>query len=611
MMNRREFLVLGGAACAGSMAIGGRGLGASLLAATGDEIAWHRAAGSRLFDQVACKGRPLARDKAAGLMSGFCAPLAEGKPGADVLVGGDRVEAARGPVRMTLAHRLHHSRDAGPEDLLEVTLTLTNASAQSRDVLAGFLCGACPCASATDQQVYVPFSCRGISKPVPQGEHSPHDCRQPVGAEGFLVHYLEAQASDPRGEAKRPLLLAPVVDVFAEGGPCRIALIGSSVEPVYFEALQGPSSGAWRMARQVRIEPGGTQTLRAFLLIHSGEADEAWAAFHRFGHEEAFGLVDWAGRIRVHYYDFLSAAEPDGPRGGGYDADLAHFAEFHVGMATQHGYYFALGDYLRPDRKEWQAMPTDPKGPATMSLAKLRERIKATRAAGARAMVYLHFNLFDEGTPLYEKLKDAIEVDAEGNPVPFGWQGPDCIGKTWKMSVAAPAWREHLVQQAQWVMELLEPDGIVLDETFAGWGYDYHPDRRGPTARHGIELMRKLREVVHAFGSDKALFASDCSMANYVLWADGEGGDHAYDRLLGLPLYRQRPVRYLAALGAKPWRPCAWCFQEQWPAQMDLARAIGAGVGVSNGWNEYTGLTRLPADVKRRMIRDIESLLKG
>jgi len=609
MIHRREFLSLGAAACAASMSGPWRALGDTDAGAATPDVVWRRNEGSGLFDRVACRGKSLIHDGADGVMDGFCAVL-DGKPGAELVLGVETPEASQGPIRAKLAHRLHRLRGGGPEDLLEATLTLTNTSDRPCDVLAGFLSGVRPCAEAADQQVYVPFSARGINQPVPKGQRSPHDCHQGVGG-GFLAHYLEPEASDPRGASARPILLVPVVDVFAAGGPCRVALLGNSVEAVYFEALQGRSGGAWRMGRRVELAPGQTKTLRAHLLIHSGEADEAWAVFHRVGHREPFGLVDWAERIRVHYYDFLSAAAPDGPRGGGYDADLAHFGEFHVGMATQHGYYFALGDYLHPARREWKAMPTDPKGPVPMSLAKMRERIAATRRAGVHPTVYLHFNLFDEGTPLYEKLKDAIEVGPDGQPKPFGWQGPDCIGKTWKMSVAAPAWREHLLQQAQWVMELLGPDGIVLDETFTAWGFDHHPDRAGPLSSHGIELMRKLRELVHSFGPDKALLASDCSMANFALWGDGEGGDHAYDRLLGLPLYRQRPVRYTAVLGRKPWRPCAWCFQSQWDAQMDLARACGAGVGVSNGWNEYTGLSRLPPEVREKMIRDIESLLPG
>ena len=75
------------------------------------------------------------------------------------------------------------------------------------------------------------------------------------------------------------------------------------------------------------------------------------------------------------------------------------------------------------------------------------------------------------------------------------------------------------------------------------------------------------------------------------------------------PLYRQSPVRYLAALGDKPWRPCAWHFRHMWKQQMALARQVGSGVGVSNGWIEYSGLHGLPAAERERMIAGIESLL--
>jgi hypothetical protein len=40
---------------------------------------------------------------------------------------------------------------------------------------------------------------------------------------------------------------------------------------------------------------------------------------------------------------------------------------------------------------------------------------------------------------------------------------------------------------------------------------------------------------------------------------------------------------------------------------MKLARQVGAEVGVSNGWIEFTGLVRLPADVRRKLAADIET----
>jgi hypothetical protein len=177
------------------------------------------------------------------------------------------------------------------------------------------------------------------------------------------------------------------------------------------------------------------------------------------------------------------------------------------------------------------------------------------------------------------------------------------------MSIAAPEWREHLLQQARWIMDILQPDAICMDETFAGIGYDEFPERAGPLSPHAIQFFQQMRALVRSFGEDRAFFTSDCSKTGFSLWADGDVGDHAYANSLGDPLYRQEPVRYLAALGDKPWRPCAWHFRQMWKHQMALARQVGAGVGVSNGWLEYTGLHGLSQKERIDIIRDIESLL--
>jgi hypothetical protein len=97
-------------------------------------------------------------------------------------------------------------------------------------------------------------------------------------------------------------------------------------------------------------------------------------------------------------------------------------------------------------------------------------------------------------------------------------------------------------------------------------------------------------------------------MSPFVLWADGECGDHSYPTLSGNPLYVKEPVRYLAALGKKPWLPCAWHFRKMWDTQVRLAKQVGAGVGVSNGWVEYTGLTRIPVGIREKMVKDIAEL---
>jgi hypothetical protein len=345
---------------------------------------------------------------------------------------------------LALSHALRSSIGAGPEDLLEASLILTNSSDRPAEVLAGFLSGVRPCPNPAEQELYVPLSAASLGDKEGDPRGRLKDCRQTVGTAGFLCHYLEPRASDPRATTTRAALLVPVVDVSAGGSPCHVAFFGTSTEPLYLESAKGEASRAWRIARRVRLEPGASHTVRAFLLLHAGDAHTAWAAFHRFGHVEDYPALAWPRSVRVHYYDFLSPVEANGRRGGGYDLDCKHFAEFRVGMATQHGYYLPYGDFVHPDRKEWRSAPSDPAGSVVMSIEKVKARVAATRKAGARPAIYMHYTILDEGSPLFESMRDAILVDAQGNPVVFGWEGPDVIKKTWRMSHNAPQWREHL-----------------------------------------------------------------------------------------------------------------------------------------------------------------------
>ena len=572
-------------------------------------IRWTKDGKSGLVSEVACDGRKLAiLNQVAGVL------------GAAVRLGGKetlrlgmlRSAGRGGPLHVSLKHQLLDSGAA--EDLLAGELVIRNESDRSQQVEAFFVSSVQPGDDLERQRVHVPLSAAGGSRDQrfkPLGvDQFLEECEQPVGAGGLVCHYLEPMASFPQERTTRALLLAPVVDIFHPSLPWRVALFTGSDQATRFRFTADHEGGrVWEIGRTLTIPAGESRTLRCWLHVHTGDAAAAWRVFHRFGHHEEHPRVAWADGFKVHYFDFLSsAAGRDGRRGDGYEADLKHFREFRVGMATQHGYFPHLGDYVHPDRKTWRAMRGDKQGPAEMSLDKMRERIRATRATGSKAAVYLHPVLFDDAGPLFAAMRDCVRVDEAGKPVPFPWRGPDTEGRNWHASLAAPAWREHLLQQAGWIMELLSPDAIVVDETFAGLGYDHHPDRAGPLSVGAIEFYRKLRSLVRSFGSDRAVFSSDCSLASFVFWFDGECGDHAYKPLLGRASYTRPPVRYLAALGDKPWRPCAWHFRQMWKAQMQLAQQVGAGVGVSNGWMEYTGLAGLPADVKAAMLADVRSL---
>lgn len=513
-------------------------------------------------------------------------------------------------LRTELAHRLCSSGNGMVDDVLEATLTVSNRSDAPVDIAVEFITAARPSPQVAGQRAYLPLSAAGLLR---DGRFAAlgmkdflQDGDQAIGPDGLRCHYLEPMASHAGERTTKALLLAPVVDLSHPQGVWHIAVFTPSDLPMRFQG----QDGIWRVGRELTVPAGAQIVERCWLMPHTGDASVAWRAFHRLAHQEPFAVPDWVRAMRVHYYDFLSSAQGgNGHRGDGYEADLPFFQDFQVGLATQHGYYPCMGDHIHPDRTTWLAMQGSKQGPVAMSIARMKERIRATRATGARAGIYMHLTALDDSSQMfYPRLADGRKIGVDGKPVRFDWNGPDVKGGLWWMSMAAPEWRAHLLQQAQWIMEVLQPDAITMDETFTGLGYDENPQRRVALSPYAIDFFKKMRALVHSYGADKAFLGSDCAMSGFVLWADGECGDHAYAGLLGHPLYVQEPVRYLAALGDKPWRPCSWDFQHMWGAQMKLARQVGAGVGVSNGWIAYTGLARLPEATGRQMRMDIQAL---
>ncbi len=572
-------------------------------------LRWSR--DDRLFTGVSWQGQPLTAREAT--INAHC------RFGDQSAFGVMRLDAkqsslACNSLEIELQHELYDSGAGLGEDLLEAALTIRNLSEESQSAELVFCIAFRPSPEMEWPRAFIPINVAGLAQDRRFDdfgiEHMLQDCDQYVQANGFEAHYLEPMASYPDQRESKALLLAPVVDLYDPNLALRLGLFTSSLNPMRFSMGSTEAQPSlWQVGRCVTIAPGETLTERCWALLHTGDATVAWKAFHRFAHHEDFPPVAWTQEFKVHYYDFLSsAAGESGRRGGGYDADLPHFRDFRVGLATQHGYYPAIGDYIHPDRKTWQAMQGDRRGPATMSIELMRQRIRAAQATGAKAAIYIHSALFDDAATFFVRLQDVIQVNREGLPMEFGWAGPDSKGKAWRASLKDPQWQQHLLQQVQWIMEILHPDAITVDETFSGLGYDHHPVHAGPISTSAIEFYRKLRSLVRSFGSDKAVFTSDCSMSGFVMWADGEVGDHAYENLLGQPLYRQAPVRYLAALGDKPWRPCAWHSQKLWDLQMRFACQVGAGVGVSNGWLEYSGLAGLDSEMRERMTSDLRSL---
>jgi hypothetical protein len=558
-------------------------------------VRWTRDEATKLFTQAHCGGTPLVFRGGWGLLSARVKP--------------------EGACQVSLAHRLLRSGRGG-EDILEAELTIRNTSSEARILEVTFATSAHPTEALGRERAHLPFTAGSHAVLRSLGKIETLDCDRHIGRPGenaaaFGADYLEPFEGEPAPADVRRMLLVPHADIYHPEIPQRIALFASPLRAWRVASTSEPrGEGGWTFATKIDVPAGAEIREKCFLFVQQGDARTAWRAFHQFAFPDREPRPGWLEETVVHYYDFLGPGD-DGRRGAGYDLDVGHFREFHVGMATQHGYYPVLGDYLKPGRDRWLAMASDRHGGYEMSVEKIRARVKATRAAGTRAAIYLHTAGFDSASAYAAALKDAQLTYADGKTYPYAWQGPETVGELWHMSIASEAWRKHLLEQARYVMEMIGPDAIVLDESFGGLGYDFHPGRRGPLSQHMIGFMRDLRGLVHSFGKDKALLTSDCALASFVMWADGEGGDHAYASLLGNALYRKTPVRYTAALGPRRWLPCAWQFTQFWKDQMDLARKTGAGVGVSNGWIEYTGLHRLHRGLRARLIADIGTLAAG
>ncbi len=425
----------------------------------------------------------------------------------------------------------------------------------------------------------------------------------PIQLYALIADYLEPAESDPSSTISKAPLLIPLIDLANPQVDCRIALFCSPLRGWRI----GNDGGRWSFRTRVTFAPGEKINEKCWIYVHRGGAPEAWRAFHTFAHQDEFKRIPWVDEAVLHYYDYLSPGLQGAKRGPGFYEDAREFRAFDVGLATEHGYFPYYGDYIRPDRKTWLGMKSDSAGAVEISIDDLRARIRAARTGGSRMAIYMHQAAFDSASPLAKELHDGVVIDKDGKPTQQSWNGPETVGPMWLMSIASPIWREHFLRQAQWIMEVLQPDALVIDETFYGFGYDYRSGHSLGMSRYMIPFQKQLRRLVRSFGNDKALFTSDCGWTSFVLWADGDSGDHENIWREG---YRKAPVRYLAALGDHRWLPCLWRGVEWWDFQMDLARKTGAGVSLTNGWIEYSGLTALTPPTRAKLLDGIRELKK-
>lgn len=575
-------------------------------------IRWTKASGSPWYDQATCQGVPLVVRGGHGLLTAEVA--LESAPDQQVRIGVKETRDQLGSCRLHFEHLLHKWGGTGQESVLEARLMLRNDADRPCALAARFLSSARPYSWGAEDRVYLPLSASVLEKwsALSGTDGNPYqECDQFAGhptenSQPIVCHYLEPEESDAGVNESRGPLLIPCVDVYHPDVAWHLGFFAESERPWRIASFGTPQGECgWSLGTRLKLTAHEEAGLRCFLLVHSGNVESAWRAYHDLAHAEEFSRIGWPKAVLVHYYDFLGPGARPGRRGTGYDEDVPLFPTFHVGLATQHGYYPGYGDFINPDRKRWFAMPSDIGGPVEMTHDILKDRIRATRQQGAKASIYIHQIAFDDASPAAPKLMDTVMIDREGKPMEMYWKGPDVAGRLWMMSMAAPQWRNHLLQQVQWIMELLDPDSITIDESYFCVGYDYHPDRKGGLSKHLIAFMKELRRLVRSFGGDKAIFTSDCGFTSFVQWADGDAADH---ESMWRELYRKPPVRYLSALGDKPWLPCLWRPMGFWEYQVDLAKKTGAGVSLSSGWMEYAGLSRLIPATRERILKDLEEL---
>lgn len=574
-------------------------------------VSWHPSDVAGCFSGVSVGGEPLPIFGTKGLLSAVV--RRESDPDCHIELHAANPMSVFRDLRVELNHVAPSGNE--PDGLLRGKLTISNLSASPVSLVAAVCTGLRPSRSTCLEQVHLPLTSQGYVQHPAQAclgtkQNFTSLIKGPWPAVRIVAHYLEPLRSEPRQLTTENPLLIPLFTQLNPNAEAAVSMFASPELP-WAAIREGNEQGEshWRLQTRIRVNPGESQTLEVFLAVHEPDPQVAWALFHRFAASAEPAEVPWLKAAKVHYFDFFSPERPEEPRGGGFVSDAKFFDAFGVGLATQHGYYPHWGDYIHPDRKTWRAMPADVHGGMQMSIEEMRSRIQLARRHGGRAGVYLHLVGFDDASPLWGRLREACRVEPDGMRLPFGWKGPDVFGTSRFMSISNPLWSGHLLEQARWIFELLNPDAIVVDESFAGIGYDYAKGYAEPASPSAIQFFRDLRALARSFGGDKAILTSDCGLSGFVLWADGEGGDHAYDAFLGHEEYRKEPVRYLAALGKKRWLPCAWLWQEFWEAQLDLARKTGAGIGVANGWLDFSGLAGLPAAVRERYIGQIKSLL--
>jgi hypothetical protein len=358
------------------------------------------------------------------------------------------------------------------------------------------------------------------------------------------------------------------------------------------------------------VIPVRTERRTLTLEFHRKGADGTLRAFYRTIPEIEPGPA-WIQGIHLVYYDYLSE------KGEGWFKDLQALADRiplqHRGNVAVclHGWYDYFQQYAYDHQRgsllqEWTAFPGTHKVP--MSLATMHKRLRFAKNLGFRVLLYFADGTnSDSGSPHFRP--EYLLKDQAGKTFP-GWKGPDSLGDPQMMDPSVLGLRDWYrgYLKALLAEYATDVDGFVWDETF------YIPvdfishSQAGPAYadRAMMSLVAEQTQMVqaaHDRNPNLVLLAADNGSTSYALVAHGTYQDSgAREKHWGQSML----ANYRNSLWSCNWYPITGDINNQIAAEK-----YGLPQGLSNGWEDNCGPSRMPPElldtVLRRFTKNVES----
>ena len=404
----------------------------------------------------------------------------------------------------------------------------------------------------------------------------------------------------------------PVVGLSFGDKDAHLAIAADPYCGSFFQAEATPSGTriTVRSTYTGSVVPLRSERRTLALEFHSNGADGTLRNFYRTIPEIEPG-APWTQGIHLVYYDYLSE------KGEGWFKDLKVLADRipaqnrgHVAVC-QHGWYDYFQQYAYDHKtgkllKEWTAFPGTFKVP--MSLTGMHRRLKFAKDLGFRVLLYFADGTnSDGGSPNFRK--DYMLKDKTGKTFP-GWKGPDSIGQPWMMDPSVLELRDWYRGYLKALLDeyAMDVDGFVWDETFyiATNFISYAQAEPAYADRAMMSLVSELTQLVQSYherNPNLVFLASDLGSTSYALVSNGTYQDSAMrEEAWGPSMF----ANYRNCLWSCNWFPVRNAKQNEIAAEK-----YGLPQGVSNGWEDNCGPSRMPAelldDVVRRFTKNVES----